>query len=274
MHAVQQLYLYRKSIANREFKGRGWKLVRCPECRVCIHSCICDLVQQSDSDAAFLLLMYDNEVLKPSNTGWLIADVVKDTHAYLWHRTEVHPGLEALLKSDKYQPFLVFPKAYAADGQAVYEQKPDMGDPISKKKPLFVLIDSTWRQAKKILRKSPYLMDLPMLSIPSSMMVKREFSDVDRVNENAETHPNQTSTSLTNNNFDSKYQVRKADKEGEFATAEVAAKVLALFEHKRAAEHLDLWFEVFAYRYQEGVKQRNKGNPRAVSQYLSFLERK
>ncbi len=41
--------------------------------------------------------MCDTEPLKPSNTGWLIADVVADTTAFGWARTQVDPALLALL---------------------------------------------------------------------------------------------------------------------------------------------------------------------------------
>ncbi|MVD33483.1 DTW domain-containing protein, partial [Vibrio cholerae] len=33
------------------------------------------------------------------------------------------------------------------------------------KKPLLVLIDGSWREAKRIFRKSPYLASLPLVSV-------------------------------------------------------------------------------------------------------------
>ena len=57
--------------------------------RVCACGCVSDH-------------MADIEPLKPSNTGWLIADVVADTAAFGWPRTEVDPALLALEKSVKY----------------------------------------------------------------------------------------------------------------------------------------------------------------------------
>jgi DTW domain-containing protein YfiP len=58
--------------------------------------------------------MADIEALKPSNTGWLIADVVADTFAFEWARTEVDPGLLALLADPQWQPYLVFPGEFVA----------------------------------------------------------------------------------------------------------------------------------------------------------------
>ena len=39
--------------------------------------------------AGFCLLMHDAEPLKPTNTGWLIADAVRDCEAFGWARTAV-----------------------------------------------------------------------------------------------------------------------------------------------------------------------------------------
>ena len=96
------------------------------------------------------LLMYDVEPLKPTNTGWLIADVIQDTHAYGWSRTEVDAELPALLNDPQWQPFIVFPGEFVAKERVVTEVKLEPG-----KRPLFVLLDATWSEARKMFRKSP-----------------------------------------------------------------------------------------------------------------------
>lgn len=57
--------------------------------------------------------MYDSEPFKPSNTGWLIADIVKDTHAFSWTRVGDMQAVKDLLKDDSWQPYIVFPGEYA-----------------------------------------------------------------------------------------------------------------------------------------------------------------
>jgi len=59
---------------------------------------------QLPANAGVCLIMADIEALKPSNTGWLIADVVPDTWAFGWARTEVDPALLALLADSQRQP--------------------------------------------------------------------------------------------------------------------------------------------------------------------------
>ncbi len=243
MHAVHRLLRYRKSLSTTEFKARGQKVVRCNECQVSADFCICNMTPKVNSKVSFLLLMYDTEVMKPSNTGRLIADVVPDTHAYLWSRTEPNQELLALLKDEKYQPYVVFPKQYARAEQEVIE-----GDipVINGKIPLFVMLDGSWREAKKMYRKSPYLADFPLVSFDP------EVENIDGIS--------------------SRYHIRKAANENQLATAEVAARVLAMAGEERNAQVLDLWFDVFSFQYQKSVRQTNKGNPKAIENYLSFIK--
>ena len=109
MHAVQQLYQYRKSLSTKPFAARGKKVMRCQLCQVAVQNCICSLAQQSNSELGFVLLMHDIEVLKPSNTGRLIADVIPNTFAFLWSRTEENRELLTLLNSPEWLPIVVFP---------------------------------------------------------------------------------------------------------------------------------------------------------------------
>ncbi len=89
------------------------------------------------------LLMADIEPLKPSNTGWLIADVVADTFAFGWARTEVDPALLALLNDPQWQPYVVFPAEFADDARVVYEVKHN-----DNKRPLFILLDGMRDEAR------------------------------------------------------------------------------------------------------------------------------
>ncbi|KAI1692675.1 DTW domain-containing protein [Ditylenchus destructor] len=66
--------------------------------------------------AGVCLIMADIEPLKPTNTGWLVADVVADTFAFGWARTEVDPALLALLNDPQWQPYVVFSGAVRRAG--------------------------------------------------------------------------------------------------------------------------------------------------------------
>ncbi len=66
------------SRAERPFHARGSKVVRCEACLLPTQNCICEFKPEAGTDVAVLFLMYKGEYYKPTNTGRLIADVVKD----------------------------------------------------------------------------------------------------------------------------------------------------------------------------------------------------
>src|SRR5690554_7365148 len=109
-HAVSRLRDQRLARSSKPFVARGSRAARCPRCRVKPSHCLCPWQPvPSDLGCGVCLVMHDVEPLKPSNTGWLIADVVSETHAFNWQRTEVDPALLALLADPRWQPFVVFP---------------------------------------------------------------------------------------------------------------------------------------------------------------------
>jgi len=254
MHAVHQLHQFRMSLSTTTYKARGQRVKRCDLCRLAKQYCICSIAPQKGSvvtKAGFLLLMYDTEVLKPSNTGKLIADLIPDTFAFLWSRTTKNDELLALLDNEKWQPFVVFPKEYADDGRQVITQKVVCEN---GKRPLFIMLDGSWREAKKMFRKSPYLDKFPLVSFDP----KQSFS----------------ATGLSPVGKESRYTVRKTELEHQFSTAEVAARVLEMSGEKSNGQLLDLWFDVFNYQYQKSVCQRNKGNVNAIENYQNFVSNK
>ena len=97
-HAVARQRAERLARSSKPFLARGGpRGERCPGCRLLPSHCLCALRPAVPTRAGVCLLMGDVEALKPSNTGWLIADVVADTFAFGWARTVVHPDLLALL---------------------------------------------------------------------------------------------------------------------------------------------------------------------------------
>lgn len=212
LHAVHKLYQYRKAISTRPYGARGKKLIRCELCLLAQTYCTCQSRRQLVSDNAFLLIMYDDEVLKPSNSGRLIADLIPDTHAYIWSRTQANRKMLTLIQDPRYQAFVIFPGEYAyADQTVVSELDPSRLD--STKKPLFIMLDGSWREAIKMFRKSPYLHDLPLLSFTPETVAK--------------------------------YGLRKGSRDFQLGTAEVAVLALAASGERRNAEALSIWFELF-----------------------------
>ena len=170
------------------------------------------------TNAGVCLLMADIEPLKPSNTGWLIADVVTDTFAYGWARTEVAPELLTLLSDPQWQPYVVFPREFADDARVVHDIAHD-----SQKRPLFILLDGTWDEARKMFRKSPYLNRLPVLSLKPEQV--------------------------------SRYQLRRSKRDDHFCTSEVVAMCLELAGEAQAADTLQAYLDVYTHHYLQAKHQ-------------------
>jgi DTW domain-containing protein YfiP len=225
-HAVSRLRTARLARSAKPFLARGGsKVERCTGCRLAPSHCMCALrpvVPRHPNQAGMCLLMADIEPLKPSNTGWLIADVVADTWAFGWARTEVDPALLALLADPQWQPYLVFPGEFVAPERVVTDLLPvDAATPA--KRPLFVLLDATWPEARKMFRKSPYLDKLPVLSLQAERI--------------------------------SRYKLRRSRRDDHFCTSEVAGLCLELAGELHAAQTLEAYLDVFTHRYLQAKNQ-------------------
>ena len=217
-HAVSRLRTARLARSSKPFLARGGSRVeRCAGCRLVVSHCLCALRPDVPCQAGVCLIMADIEALKPSNTGWLVADVVADTFAFGWARTEVDPALLALLLDEQWQPYLVFPGEFVAPQRVVTQVQTSM------KRPLFVLLDATWPEARKMFRKSPYLDKLPVLSLQSDQL--------------------------------SNYKLRRSQRDAHFCTSEVAAMCLSLGGDALAAQALDAYLDVFTHHYLQAKQQ-------------------
>jgi DTW domain-containing protein YfiP len=224
-HAVSLLRAARLARSAKPFLARGgFKRERCVDCRLVQSHCMCALRPTVATRAGVCLLMADIEPLKPSNTGWLIADVVPDTFAFGWARTETDPALLALLSDPQWQPYVVFPGQYAAPERVVHTVQPtgDVADGAAKR-PLFILLDGTWSEARKMFGKSPYLNAFPVLSL----------------------EPDQTS----------QYTLRRSCRNDHFCTSEVAALCMNLAGDHVAGRTLEAYLMVFTHHY---LRARNQ----------------
>lgn len=214
-NAVLHLRAERLARATRPFLARGNRIRRCQRCLLPLKNCLCSTIQPQTARSHFCLVMFDTEPMKPSNTGRLIADILPDTQAFQWSRTAPPEALLKLVTSDDYQPMVVFPASYAQGSRNVFGTPPAHGKP-----PLFIMLDGTWTEARKMFRKSPYLDNLPVISV-----------DLTRT---------------------SAYRLRVAQSADQYCTAEVAAALLELAGDHQASSGLQEHFTHFRECYLAG----------------------
>ncbi len=114
-----------------------------------------------------ILIQHPNELTRSTNTGKLLQWRLPNCQSYVWDRKNPPPQLLARLSSHP-NPCLLFPtpesSALKSKAQAEHE-------------PLFIVLDSTWQEAKKMWRQSPWLQVLPTYQLdvtaPSQFSLRR-----------------------------------------------------------------------------------------------------
>ncbi|MGB0466826.1 MAG: tRNA-uridine aminocarboxypropyltransferase [Pontibacterium sp.] len=206
------------SYPRRPFLARGAHVQRCEQCKIAWPGCICEFRVETEAKARFWLLTHRKEHYKPSNTGRLIVDTIRDSEVFEWSRTQPDPVFTQLLGDPAFDPYIVFPEGQDYQHRMVdFEQKPG-------RKPVFIILDGTWRQARRMFRHSAYLKDIPVIQ-PSAVQSTR-------------------------------YNLRKPNEGHHLCTAEVAAVMLSQIGDQQGAAVLDAYFDLFNAYYYASKMQR------------------
>lgn len=218
-NAFQKLKMQRLEDGTKPFLARGASVIRCQRCQLSNEACLCTWRRSMKSDIDIVLLMHDQEILKPTNTGRLIADCFPENcHAFQWSRTEPDIELMSLINNPSRQCFILFPGEFRAERQVYRAPSSDTLNTLCDgKTPTILLLDGTWKQARKMYL-SKWLHALPTLSLEPGSLAR--------------------------------YQLRQAPKEHQLSTAEAGMMVLNAFGQTRQANLLARYFDLFNHHYQ------------------------
>ena len=125
---------------------------RCPRCYVMQAHCLCAQVPRVDNRTQVVVLRHAFEASKSTNTARTAALALHRIRIIDWE-PGAPPDVDALLASLG-RAWLLYPGASSADAGA--GSKPDA----------VIVVDGTWRQARKMLKTHPALLRLPKLSLP------------------------------------------------------------------------------------------------------------
>jgi DTW domain-containing protein YfiP len=130
-----------------------------------------------------------------------------------------------LLNDPQWQPYVVFPGQYAAPERVVRTvPPPDLLHGGTGKRPLFILLDGTWAEARKMFGRSPCLDRLPVLSLAPEQI--------------------------------SQYKLRRSGRDDHFCTSEVAALCMNLAGERVAEQTLEAYLAVFTHHYLRAKNQQ------------------
>lgn len=188
----------------------------CSECGLPVITCICNSIKEVETKANFIILSSEREIHRNTNTANLLKLInPKSTEIIIWKREEVSEKVLNYINSDIYSTYLIFP--------IINEEMKKRKIKYSKSNriPVFIIVDGTWKEAWKIIRKSDYLNKLPIISL-----------DIERR---------------------SKFSLRRGQEEGKLCTIETAIELLRMNKENNISEIIDKSFELFLESYKAGM---------------------
>ncbi|MEZ8722143.1 tRNA-uridine aminocarboxypropyltransferase [Vibrio pomeroyi] len=123
------------------------------------HQCICHRIPSTESQTHVVLLTHENELSRDTNTGKLLQQSLEQCESFVWQRKMPPTELITLLEDGTRQPFLLFPSNESVECQQAVLNR------ANGREPLFIILDGTWQEAKKMLNKSPWLQSIPQVHL-------------------------------------------------------------------------------------------------------------
>lgn len=135
----------------------------CYQCKRSL--CLCEHIQVIDNQIPVIILQHSREKLNPKNTATLLKLSLKNSQ--LIYGKNFDDFLGELLQSKNYA--LVFPDHKSDKSQSIVIEK-------NKKIEGLILIDGTWKKARKIYYESQILQNLPKIyieNIPNQYIIRK-----------------------------------------------------------------------------------------------------
>ena len=184
----------------------------CPSCGFQFN-CICSLLPNLSSEHSIMLLMHPNELARNTNTGKLLQQCKLKVKQAIWDRKQPPSELITHLEDSSLYPVLLFPSKESLTLEQVAEQSQQQS-----RKPLFIILDATWQEARKMINKSRWLENVPMMGIATQ--------------------------------GDSHYQLRRNQQQGNLCTFEIAAQLLGQLGEEDNQQQMQDFFTHYLATFQ------------------------
>lgn len=164
---------------RRQFLSQSQKIYRelCTTCLQPAFGCYCPHVQQFDPLVSFVILIHPIEVKRRIATGRMSHLCLKNSHLIMGQDYSGHEDVQKLIDDPQYHSVILYPGVDSQNLTAMSSQERVEVFPSNKKLRIFV-IDGTWATAKKMMRQSQNLKNLPKISFvppkPSTFRVRKQ----------------------------------------------------------------------------------------------------
>lgn len=175
---------------------------RCINCLRPAGYCLCHLIPRLPNCTHLLVMQHPSEQKHALNTGRMLALGLVHADLLIAESLAAHPHWLSALADPQWRNELLFPG----------EHVPVLGPQSADKRPRrLVLLDGTWRKARKLLHLNPALQALPRVGLPDGLQ--------------------------------SRYRLRKVPAQGALSSVEAGAEALRLLEPELAVEQLLVPFD-------------------------------
>ena len=164
--------------SRSEFVQRG---KRCPDCVLVKTFCVCEKLKNLSCQLPgyrVVVLMNQREQYRASNTAKVIERVVSGGQIFIDGLEDDWNQFQDLLKNYSGRTFVLFP----SDSSVEYSELTSREDRSVEEEGLIVVVDGTWRQARRLNKKIPQ--EIPRVKITPLTLSKflcRRQTRVDRV---------------------------------------------------------------------------------------------
>lgn len=139
-------------------------------------ACFCAATRPFTSSVDIALVVHPYEVSSTIGTAWILRRSISNIH---WFRSkgvglDTDPTFLKMLNSPELNPLLLFPGPNAFNLSLDSSEAWSVLNPPAKR-PLFIVIDGTWTQAKAMLRQSSILSALPRVSFETTRLSEYGF---------------------------------------------------------------------------------------------------
>ena len=134
----------------------------CPSCKL-RYQCVCPYLPNTSATFHIALVMHQNELARDTNTGHWLDKSFNNATTHLWQRTSPCQELVSLIETGDFEAYLLFPKPNSLNSKALQTRQKH-----SNKRPLFIVLDGTWQEVRKMLRQTAWLNNLPTITLTPS----------------------------------------------------------------------------------------------------------
>jgi len=134
----------------------------CPRCGYPTKTCVCRYVESIDNTIPVIILQHPSEVSAAKGTVKLLRLVLQNCRVFVGESSDDFSEAKTTLESSPHSPLIVYPSEQATELAHVTSLPIENHSDSEAKSPwMVVLIDGTWRKAKKIIELNPWLSHYP-----------------------------------------------------------------------------------------------------------------